>query len=495
MDLPLILDIALGLILIYLTLSVLASEIQEILSSLLQWRAEHLRRSIEQLLEGDSLESTEAAKALADRLYSSPLIRSLNYEAKEGIASLPRKIFHAIGAIYRSLFRVRNPFGQKTSGPSYIPSKTFAAALLDSLNLEKFQQVFTETRLRQVFEEKLWLPINHVVNDLRVSNANEYLLAPELKQFEQAIGQLYQDFKAQRITLRQTLELALVKLDGFIEHATSVLPAEHHLTQTFLRRLTYLRGSLAATEPEVEALLQKIQPTLAELLRILDRGSDIYQEAKTLAQQESSLVQPMLEQLDSQILPGNLKESLLSLADQTQRTIQTVEDALTGFETEVEHWFDNGMERAAGVYKRNAKTVAIIIGIAIAYTVNADTFHIASRLTTNEALRNSITQVASQIDTNSVSIDDPEQLKQAMNAVTSTVSEELNELPLPIGRTPQTLAQQQAAEAVWQFPVPRRVFGWIVTGVAISMGANFWYGLLKRVINVRNTGDKTSGTQ
>ncbi|MEO1123617.1 MAG: hypothetical protein AAFX95_06015 [Cyanobacteria bacterium J06639_16] len=491
MDLPLILDLALGLVLTYLILSLLASEVQEILSSLLQWRAEHLRRSIEQLLEGDSLENTEAAQALAERLYSSPLISSLNYEAKGSLASIPRKIFHGIGALYRSIFRVRNTFGQNTSGPSYIPSKTFATALLDSLNLGKFQQLFTEARLRKLFEDQIWLPINHVINDLRVSNANEYLLASELKQFEQAIGQTYQDFKAQRITLSQTIQLALTKLDRFIAQAETALPADHHFTQTCLTRLTHLRDGLAATPPEIEALLQKIQPTLAELLQILNQGSELYQEAKTLAQQEDGIMKSLIEQLESQALPNNLKENLLGMAEQTQRTLQKVrvDDALLGFEQEVEQWFDNAMERAGGVYNRNAKIVAILIGIAIAYSVNADTFHIASRLTNDQTLRVSITQVASQIDTSSISADDPEQLKEAMNAVTSTVSDGLEELPLPIGRKPQNLAQQKAAEENWRFPVPRRVFGWLVTGVAISMGANFWYSLLKRVINVRTTGD------
>jgi flagellar biosynthesis protein FliR len=41
MSLPLILDIAIGLIFIYLILSLLASEIQELIATLLQWRAKH----------------------------------------------------------------------------------------------------------------------------------------------------------------------------------------------------------------------------------------------------------------------------------------------------------------------------------------------------------------------------------------------------------------------------------------------------------------------
>jgi ABC-type transport system involved in cytochrome bd biosynthesis fused ATPase/permease subunit len=32
------------------------------------------------------------------------------------------------------------------------------------------------------------------------------------------------------------------------------------------------------------------------------------------------------------------------------------------------------------------------------------------------------------------------------------------------------------------------ICGWFVSGVAISMGAPFWFDLLGKVVNVRNTG-------
>ena len=45
MNLPIILDVALGLVFIFFVLSLLASELQEIISTLLQWRAEHLEKN------------------------------------------------------------------------------------------------------------------------------------------------------------------------------------------------------------------------------------------------------------------------------------------------------------------------------------------------------------------------------------------------------------------------------------------------------------------
>jgi hypothetical protein len=36
----------------------------------------------------------------------------------------------------------------------------------------------------------------------------------------------------------------------------------------------------------------------------------------------------------------------------------------------------------------------------------------------------------------------------------------------------------------------RVLAGWLLSGIAISMGAPFWFDLLGKVMNVRNTGAK-----
>ena len=59
MNLPTIFNIAIGLIFIYLVLSLVASQIQEILATLLEWRAEQLTRAIENLVLGDTDPASE----------------------------------------------------------------------------------------------------------------------------------------------------------------------------------------------------------------------------------------------------------------------------------------------------------------------------------------------------------------------------------------------------------------------------------------------------
>ena len=93
------LDVALGLVFVFLVLSLLASAIAEALEHYLRYRADYLRQGIEKLLlAGDA--------ALSNRFYAHPLIKSL---------------------YTRSWFEGKG----RSGGPAYIPSRQFALALLD----------------------------------------------------------------------------------------------------------------------------------------------------------------------------------------------------------------------------------------------------------------------------------------------------------------------------------------------------------------------------
>ncbi len=164
------------------------------------------------------------------------------------------------------------------------------------------------------------------------------------------------------------------------------------------------------------------------------------------------------------------------------------------------------MERAAGVYRRNVKGVGLLVGLAIAFTLNADTLYMFNRLTTNQAVRSSIVQTVDQLDIGSLDsaealaeqqgIDElsdtlANELRGDLRSVGLAVEESLADYPLPIGRTEQIFRAQQLAEDSWPIPfIPRRLIGWGITALALSMGASFWFDLLRKVMSVRASGEK-----
>jgi len=110
MNFPAMLDVAIGLFFIYLILSLLVSGIQELIATVLEWRAKQLKEAI-QIILGDNEANDPSAKQaqkIANDLWNHPLIRSLNQ----------RKLLR--GSV----------------GPSYISSKMFAATLLEIIQTD-----------------------------------------------------------------------------------------------------------------------------------------------------------------------------------------------------------------------------------------------------------------------------------------------------------------------------------------------------------------------
>src|SRR5271155_5737582 len=107
-----ILDVAVGLIFVYLLVSLIVSAATELIAGWLGWRANKLKDGIENLI------NSPGPKDWAQCLYDHPMI--------QGMSPLPTKIFCLFG---KKLCPV-------PPGPSYISSRAFSGALLDLVQKE-----------------------------------------------------------------------------------------------------------------------------------------------------------------------------------------------------------------------------------------------------------------------------------------------------------------------------------------------------------------------
>lgn len=503
MNLPVVIEIAIGLVFIYLTLSLLTSEIQELIAILLQWRAEHLRKSVENLLTGENVDDPLHRK-FVDELYDSPLLRSLNQEAKGLFANAFRQITHSLSRFYHLATGTRNIFGQQKSAPSYIPAETFSVALLQKLNIEQLSQKVSELTARKFSEERLLL-LKNILNDLRNSLGDNALLENEFRHLQNCLQESMDDFISGRATLSSNIEQVSEQLIQFINNTETLLEQDHPCQEIIRKRLPYVKQMILRRQPE---------PTVTEVLRLIFEkstsekiiGEESMSEASRSSLKTSPCLSKIIDSLDRESpelikqvsdLPEHLKQNLLSLAEQSRLKAESLEAEVRQLETEVANWFDQSMERASGVYRRNAKGVALLIGLLVALLINADTLHMMSRLSKDSLLRETIAQTANQtVQTATVQSNlSPEQATAdasgaKLESVKNSVNKALDEIPLPIGWDTVNTQEQEIADRQWSIPFLRRAIGWGVTGVALSMGASFWYDLLQRVIQVRGTGGK-----
>ncbi|WP_013322419.1 hypothetical protein [Gloeothece verrucosa] len=202
----------------------------------------------------------------------------------------------------------------------------------------------------------------------------------------------------------------------------------------------------------------------------------------------------------SPLINKSLKESLLSLVKIAEFKVKEGQNAVLQFQKELEIWFDDSMARAAGAYKRNAKGVALIIALALAVAVNADTVYIFNSLSKNSTLRMTINQLADEvIQSNYPKVSDcldnaqeTSDTNNCFNPVKEQINTTFNDLStLPIGWDLSHPWDKQFLPLT-QKNVFKAIIGWVVSAIAISMGAPFWFEFLNKFINIRNTGKKPS---
>ena len=165
---------------------------------------------------------------------------------------------------------------------------------------------------------------------------------------------------------------------------------------------------------------------------------------------------------------------------------------------ELGDWFDATMERCAGWYKRQTQVALILIATVIVVVVNVDTLAIGRALMTNAALRQTLALEAQHATAGSAQQLDVDAMKRALDEN----GRELGLGPrcrLPGGATGAGGAADAdgelgLVECVWNGTrahlahAPRHLLGWLLSIIAASAGAPFWFDLLSRVASARSTG-------
>jgi hypothetical protein len=560
MNIPVIFDLALGLVFTYLSLSLLASEIQELIATVLQWRAEHLKKSVEIFLAGD-VENSEDAHVieLANSIYSHALVKNINQEAKGFLVNLPRRLTWGIGSLYRSVKTARpggdqeeTIFGEKKrSGPSYIPSDIFATTLMETLQLPTLVQTLTQSRLEK-FKNAQLAKIEQVLIELQQQTNDDEVSAPFINTMFQQYAETQADFEQiswnfqnQKADLNTSVTRLGESLDRYIEVFQTEMPKQD-LFDKALRKINFIKKNIFA---DIEQAISSggLRPNLNEVVESVDKNSAVHHEIKEAAVQQAIslgvLQKPNLNEAVESIrrdnaifqeikeavkdqesatnqgirnviqtidliekLPKSVVENITVLGKRAQSKIQSTEEGIHTLQKEIEQTFDNSMERASGVYKRNAKGVAIMLGLSIAIVANADAFHMISRLSKDSALRETITNNAGDIllkNPNNQAIANPNSQGEPDNSATLDVIRDqadsaLDNVALPIGWSDVNLNQQIAwTHEKKDFPfwkILTMLPGWIFSGIAISMGAPFWFDLLGKFVNVRNAGRRPASS-
>jgi len=189
----------------------------------------------------------------------------------------------------------------------------------------------------------------------------------------------------------------------------------------------------------------------------------------------------------------------------------------------IEDWFNSAMDRVGGWYKARTQKILFVIGFVIAVLCNVDTIEIVSTLSHSTALRTALDKVAeSTVTTGKIG-----DIKIAELRDRAPTPAEWNSLwpvldamrssggaGLPVGyaclgasfvaesadaRSPklepwpacvEELRNTSATRSISQWLI--KLAGWLLTALAGTLGAAYWFSLLSKVVDLRGAGRKPS---
>jgi hypothetical protein len=214
-------------------------------------------------------------------------------------------------------------------------------------------------------------------------------------------------------------------------------------------------------------------------------------------------------------LPASMKQVLNDLWQQAGSSVTATQTQLAAFETRLENYYNNAMERATGWYKRKTRRMLLVIGFLLAALLNIDTIKI-----TNDALndKNKLVETVDNIvklmpdlkpgeaiaitvgaDTAEIAVTTDSSAVIKPDSVIKAGGEKIKKLQFVYNETGGYQMGYKTGKYFndwWDKNGngPKVLFfkllGLLITCFALQLGSNYWFDLLNKTVNMRATGKK-----
>jgi len=449
MNLGPIADVAIGIIFVWIVLSMTTIQLQEWISTRLDKRARDMEDAIHEMLANPNLKS---------QFYDHPVIRGLTAKKRKEPSRIPVWFYR-----YPLL---RGFTKEKRKLPSYIPSQQFSLALFD----------------------------------IAITAGTESSL------IQQGILKIRDDLqKDAKIPVDQAVIIELNLLSDLARSAAAT-EAGTAFTKNTLALLKKRAEDFALKYrdlgPLIEATLEEAQNRKADIDDLLKnkqapKGDDAF---ASLERGVAAL----------SVISPEVNQTLNALLLNIEEYVTGSETKLAKARKSVEKWFDDAMDRASGVFKRYSQAMALIIGFLVALILNVDSINLTFYLWREPSVREALAQNAANFELPQQQLEnDPEQalqdfrdqfvglslpvgwvIKDSTGMAISDINcrlfpGEKQAFGIPVIGTNKCVTPPQSNN---QTNILLKLVGIFITALAARQGAPFWFDFLKRFVNLRGTG-------
>jgi hypothetical protein len=198
----------------------------------------------------------------------------------------------------------------------------------------------------------------------------------------------------------------------------------------------------------------------------------------------------------------NIRDVLLAHITLANDDLTTLRDGLAAY-------FDAAMDRVTGIYKRYLKWISFAVGAVLVVALNADTIAAATALWKDSSLRSQMVENARALvdqktkpspdaTQGGAGASDPQKKDASpLDLAPDQLAKKLDDLetnirPLPIGWPDQDMKNRlrSAHGCSAAFLYLMKILGLLMSALAVSLGAPFWFDTLSKFMNVRGAGAK-----
>jgi hypothetical protein len=157
-----------------------------------------------------------------------------------------------------------------------------------------------------------------------------------------------------------------------------------------------------------------------------------------------------------------------------------IDDVLDAVNT----WFDAYMSRLSELYKIASRKVLAVAGLVLAVAFNINAIDLVGDLQADAELRSALVAAAGACAPDGAAGEDTSDIEQCAEDITTALGDEAEEqvsLPL-VGE--YRWPGDALTDAGTGGPLVV-LLGWGLTGVAVSFGATFWFGVVQRLTSYR----------
>jgi hypothetical protein len=478
MNLGAIVEVALGIIFVWITLSLATIQIQEWITTMLDKRARDMEAAIREMLANPNLGS---------QLYDHPVIRGLTARKRSRPSVVPPWFYNF--PIIRGLTQ------EKRKLPSYIPAQQFSLCLFNIA-----MTAGTESSLIQ-----------------------------------QGIFKIRDDLEKNRTKPKDQAVIDALNILADLARSAAASEAGTSITNIGLNLLKQKVAEFSKQYPQYKPDMDR---ALAEAELLKKEIEKVVRKQKASSGDDAVLTQLKDGIAALSVISPELNQTLSSLLLNLEQYVAEGESNIARARKNVEKWFDDSMDRVSGVFKRYSQTMALLIGIMVSTILNVDSINLTTYLWREPSVRQVLAANAANFQLPEEQlVSNPEETLQAFrdqfaglslpigwvvkdNSPRALYNSNCQLFPgegqafgIPIvvpgfaGNTsdsPETLPRGWGRIAASisgfnklcitppqsnnQTNLALKVFGILLTALAARQGAPFWFDILKRLVNLRATG-------